>query len=75
MRYGLFILHFLYVFFFTATANIANVYLMRSSELQQGIDVYDQQGNLVGTSKVAAQKVIKDLTSLFTSQDSTSDFL
>lgn len=44
----------------TATANIANVYLMRSSELQQGIDVHDQQGNVVGTSKAAAKKAVSE---------------
>ena len=30
---------------------------MRQNELQQGIDVYDDKGNTVGTSKAAAKKV------------------
>jgi len=42
----------------TSTANIANVYLMRQNELQQGIDVYDDKGNTVGTSKAAAKKAV-----------------
>lgn len=42
----------------TSTANIANVYLMRQNELQKGIDVEDEEGNIVGTSKAAAQKAV-----------------
>lgn len=40
-----------------ATANICNVALMRHSELSEGIDVMDSNGNVVGSSKVAARHV------------------
>lgn len=40
-----------------ATANICNVALMRHSELSEGIDVMDDNGNVVGSSKVAARHV------------------
>lgn len=42
----------------SACANVCNVYMMRQSELKSGIDVEDEQGNIVGTSKVAARKVV-----------------
>ena len=48
---------FLLLLLCLATANIANVYLMRQNELQTGIDVEDDKGNIVGTSKAAAKKV------------------
>lgn len=40
-----------------ATANICNVVLMRNHELFTGIEVKDKEGNVVGTSKIAARKV------------------
>ena len=40
-----------------ATANICNVVLMRNHELFTGIEVKDKDGNVVGTSKIAARKV------------------
>jgi len=42
---------------FAACANICNVFLMRNSELSTGVDVEDKDGNVVGTSKVAAYQV------------------
>ncbi|KAM8915779.1 sideroflexin-5a isoform 1-T1 [Spinachia spinachia] len=38
-----------------ATANVCNVVLMRHSELSEGISVLDDNGNVVGASKVAAR--------------------
>lgn len=38
-----------------ATANVCNVVLMRHSELSEGVSVLDDDGNVVGTSKVAAR--------------------
>ena len=40
-----------------ATANICNVVLMRNHELFTGIEVKEKDGNVVGTSKIAARKV------------------
>ena len=40
-----------------ATANICNVVLMRNHELLTGIEVKEKDGNVVGTSKIAARKV------------------
>ncbi|XP_029415277.1 sideroflexin-5 isoform X3 [Nannospalax galili] len=40
-----------------ASANICNVVLMRYGELEEGIDVLDADGNLVGSSKIAARHV------------------
>ena len=48
---------FLFFYFTLATANICNVVLMRNHELFTGIEVKDRNGNVVGTSKIAAQKV------------------
>lgn len=42
---------------FPASANICNVVLMRYGELEEGIDVLDADGNLVGSSKIAARHV------------------
>lgn len=42
---------------FLASANICNVVLMRYGELEEGIDVLDADGNLVGSSKIAARHV------------------
>ncbi|CAG01254.1 unnamed protein product [Tetraodon nigroviridis] len=41
-----------------ATANVCNVVLMRHSELSEGISVLDDNGNVVGTSKVAARHAL-----------------
>ncbi|XP_060903505.1 sideroflexin-5b isoform X3 [Labrus mixtus] len=38
-----------------ASANICNVGLMRHNELSEGIDVLDNNGNVVGSSKIAAR--------------------
>lgn len=40
-----------------AGANVCNVVLMRHWELLEGISVLDQDGNVVGTSRVAARHV------------------
>ena len=40
-----------------ASANVCNVVLMRHSELSEGINVLDDKGNVVGTSKMAAKRV------------------
>ena len=34
---------------------------MRNSELKTGIEVFDEKGEVVGTSKVAAKKVTQDV--------------
>lgn len=44
-----------------ATASTLNVVLMRMHELDEGIDVVDKQGNVVGTSKLAAAKALKEM--------------
>lgn len=41
----------------SASANICNVGLMRNNELSEGIDVLDGNGNVVGSSKIAAKHV------------------
>lgn len=46
-----------YSLVFTASANICNVVLMRHSELSEGVVVFDDEGNVVGTSKKAARLV------------------
>ncbi|KAM7168524.1 sideroflexin-5 isoform 6-T6 [Macrochelys suwanniensis] len=38
-----------------ASANICNVVLMRHTELEEGIDVLDSNGNIVGSSRIAAK--------------------
>lgn len=43
-----------------ATANICNVGLMRHTELSEGIDVLDDNGNVVGSSKIAARHAIME---------------
>ncbi|BFZ07169.1 hypothetical protein BsWGS_10208 [Bradybaena similaris] len=50
-----------------ATANTCNVLLMRNSELYEGIEVVDKNGQVVGTSKVAARKALAEtaLTRMF----------
>lgn len=42
-------------------ASTLNVLLMRIHELDEGIDVVDKQGNLVGTSQLAAKAALKDM--------------
>uniref|UniRef100_A0A8B9HZR5 Sideroflexin 5a n=1 Tax=Astyanax mexicanus TaxID=7994 RepID=A0A8B9HZR5_ASTMX len=41
-----------------ASANVCNVLLMRHSELSEGISVLDEDGNVVGTSKLAARRAL-----------------
>ncbi len=41
------------------TASTLNVLLMRLHELDEGIDVIDQSGNVLGTSKIAAKNALK----------------
>uniref|UniRef100_A0A3B3YR18 Sidoreflexin n=1 Tax=Poecilia mexicana TaxID=48701 RepID=A0A3B3YR18_9TELE len=41
-----------------ASANICNVVLMRHTELSDGIDVLDDSGKVVGTSKIAARHAL-----------------
>uniref|UniRef100_A0A8D3AJB9 Sideroflexin 5b n=1 Tax=Scophthalmus maximus TaxID=52904 RepID=A0A8D3AJB9_SCOMX len=43
-----------------ASANICNVGLMRHNELSEGIDVLDNTGNVVGSSKIAAKHAITE---------------
>ncbi|CAB1337465.1 unnamed protein product [Coregonus sp. 'balchen'] len=45
---------------FSASANICNVGLMRHNELSEGIDVLDGNGNVVGSSKIAAKHAIME---------------
>lgn len=42
---------------FSGAANVCNIFLMRQNELREGIDVEDENGNVIGSSKVAAWKV------------------
>eukprot|EP01100_Stratorugosa_tubuloviscum_P004364 TRINITY_DN2090_c2_g1_i1.p1 TRINITY_DN2090_c2_g1~~TRINITY_DN2090_c2_g1_i1.p1 ORF type:complete len:333 (+),score=168.97 TRINITY_DN2090_c2_g1_i1:57-1055(+) len=44
--------------FSMAAANCVNLPLMRQTELQQGIDVTDQEGNVIGKSQIAARNSI-----------------
>uniref|UniRef100_A0A4X2JT94 Sideroflexin 5 n=1 Tax=Vombatus ursinus TaxID=29139 RepID=A0A4X2JT94_VOMUR len=41
-----------------ASANICNVVLMRHNELEEGIDVLDSDGNVVGSSRIAARHAL-----------------
>lgn len=43
-----------------ASANICNVGLMRHNELSEGVDVLDNNGNVVGSSKIAAKHAIME---------------
>ncbi|XP_046556395.1 sideroflexin-5-like [Haliotis rubra] len=43
-----------------ATASTCNVLLMRNFELSEGIEVFDQNEKMVGTSKIAARKALKE---------------
>ena len=42
-----------------ATASTLNSVLMRNHELWEGIEVVDDEGNVVGTSVIAARRVIR----------------
>lgn len=44
-----------------ATASTLNVVLMRMHELDEGIDVVNKKGEVVGTSKLAAKKALKEM--------------
>ncbi|KAL8594100.1 Sideroflexin-5 [Nucella lapillus] len=50
-----------------AMASMCNVVLMRNSELVEGIEVFDKQENIIGTSKAAAKKALGEtaLTRMF----------
>ncbi|XP_043545528.1 sideroflexin-5-like isoform X2 [Chiloscyllium plagiosum] len=41
-----------------AAANVCNVVLMRHSELEEGISVLDMDGNVIGTSRIAARQAL-----------------
>ncbi|KAM5192348.1 LOW QUALITY PROTEIN: sideroflexin-5 [Mantella aurantiaca] len=41
-----------------ASANVCNVVLMRHSELEEGIDVLDSSGQIVGSSRIAAKHAL-----------------
>ncbi|XP_027865380.1 sideroflexin-5b isoform X1 [Xiphophorus couchianus] len=43
-----------------ASANICNVALMRHNELSEGVDVLDNNGSVVGSSKIAARHAIME---------------
>uniref|UniRef100_A0A1I8IYY0 Sideroflexin-5 n=1 Tax=Macrostomum lignano TaxID=282301 RepID=A0A1I8IYY0_9PLAT len=43
-----------------STASTLNVLLMRNSELSEGIEVFDENRQVVGTSKVAAKRALFD---------------
>uniref|UniRef100_A0A3Q0STG5 Sidoreflexin n=1 Tax=Amphilophus citrinellus TaxID=61819 RepID=A0A3Q0STG5_AMPCI len=49
-----------FVPFPAVSANICNVGLMRHNELSEGIDVLDNNGNVVGSSKIAARHAIME---------------
>ncbi|XP_069779514.1 sideroflexin-5-like isoform X5 [Narcine bancroftii] len=41
-----------------AAANVSNVVLMRHNELEEGISVLDEDGNTIGSSRIAAQHAL-----------------
>ncbi|XP_062856080.1 sideroflexin-5b isoform X2 [Trichomycterus rosablanca] len=43
-----------------ASANVCNVALMRHNELSEGIDVLDKNGNVVGSSRIAAKHALME---------------
>jgi len=43
-----------------AAASVSNCILMRFSELKEGIQVKDKEGNVIGNSKAAAKKALKE---------------
>jgi hypothetical protein len=44
-----------------ATASTLNVVLMRMHEVDEGINVVDKDGQVVGTSKLAAKKALQEM--------------
>jgi hypothetical protein len=44
----------------TALASSVNVICMRFNEIEEGIEVYDQHKNVVGTSNIAAKQVVNE---------------
>lgn len=44
-----------------AAANCVNIPLMRQNEIVQGVDVQDENGNVIGKSRVAAVKGISQV--------------
>ncbi|CAG8469648.1 13249_t:CDS:2, partial [Ambispora leptoticha] len=44
-----------------ASAGTVNVYLMRLKEIRSGIDVYDEDGNVLGKSKAAGASAVKQV--------------
>ena len=44
-----------------ATASTLNVVLMRRHEMDEGIDVVDKEGKVVGTSKLAAKRALTEM--------------
>lgn len=44
-----------------AAANCINIPLMRQKEIKEGIEVFDENGNKIGESKVAAKKAIREV--------------
>ena len=40
-----------------AAASTCNVILMRNNELSEGIEVFDKDEKVIGSSKIAAKKV------------------
>ena len=45
-----------------AAANCVNIPLMRITELRDGIDLYDENGNKLGVSRKAAREAIASVT-------------
>jgi hypothetical protein len=45
-----------------AAAGTVNVFLMRGKEVRQGIDVYDENNNAVGKSKVAGLTAVSQVS-------------
>ena len=43
------------------TASTLNVILMRIHELDEGIEVTDSQGTVIGTSQIAAKNALKEM--------------
>ena len=44
-----------------ATASTCNVVLMRLHELDEGINVVNKDGEIIGSSKLAAKKALKEM--------------
>jgi sideroflexin-5 len=45
-------------FFACSTAGYLNAHFMRKTELEKGIDILDEEGRILGKSKVAAHKAV-----------------